>query len=294
MRSYPFGTLVTAMVTPFDDDLALDLPAAAELANHLVDEMHNDALVISGTTGEAPTTTPEEKFALLQTAREAVGDRAKIIAGVGTASTVDSVTLAKQAADAGADGLLVVAPYYSKPPQAGIIAHFETIAEATDLPIMVYDIPSRTGMPVTTDSLLTLARHENIVAIKDAKGDLAGTAEVLARSDLAVYSGDDSMTLPLLSVGASGVVGTSTHFSGALTKQMMEAYLAGDVDGALALHRRLLPVYTGVFVAQGCTMVKAGLTWQGHRVGGLRPPQMVAGERQLQGFIADLESAGLA
>ena len=294
MRSQPFGSLVTAMVTPFDENLALDLPAAADLAHHLVEEMHNDALVVSGTTGEAPTTTAQEKYELLKTVRSAVGNRAKVIAGVGSASTAESVYLARQAQDAGADGLLVVTPYYSKPPQAGVIAHFETIADATPLPILVYDIPNRTATPILTDSLMTLAQHENIVAIKDAKGDLKGTSEILAQTDVAIYSGDDAVTLPLLAIGATGVVGTSTHFSGAATKQMIEAFTRGDIDGALALHQRLLPVYTGVFAAQGCTMVKAGLNWQGHRVGGLRPPQMSANERQLQEFVTQLEAAGLA
>ncbi len=294
MRSHPFGTLVTAMVTPFDEDLRLDLPAAAELAVHLVEEMKNDSLVISGTTGESPTTTWEEKSALLRTVREAIGDRAKIIAGTGTTSTPEAIELSKQARDAGADGLLQVCPYYSRPPQSGIIAHFEAIADATELPIMLYDIPHRTGVELTTDTLITLGQHPNIVALKDAKHNTVGTSEVLARTDIAVYSGDDAMTLPLLAVGGSGVVGTSTHFSGAHTKQMMEAFFAGEVDRAVELHRQLLPIFTGVFAAQGCTMVKAGLTWQGHRVGGLRPPQVVATEEQLKGLIVALEESGLA
>lgn len=294
MRSFPFGRLVTAMVTPFDDDLRLDLAAARDLAQYLVEEMHNDSLVISGTTGESPTTTWEEKTALLEAVRGAVPAGVKLIAGTGTTSTPEAVELSRRAKDAGADGLLQVSPYYSRPPQSGIIAHFETIADSTDLPIMLYDIPKRTGVELTTDTLITLARHENIVAVKDAKHDMAGTAEVLARTDLAVYSGDDAMTLPLLAIGGSGVVGTSTHFSGPGTKEMIAAFLAGDPDRALELHQRLLPVFTGVFAAQGCTMVKAGLTWQGHRTGGLRPPQVTATDEQLRGFITALEAAGLA
>ena len=200
MRSHPFGTLVTAMVTPFDEDLRLDLPAAAELAVHLVEEMKNDSLVISGTTGESPTTTWEEKSALLRTVREAIGDRAKIIAGTGTTSTPEAIELSKQARDAGADGLLQVCPYYSRPPQSGIIAHFEAIADATELPIMLYDIPHRTGVELTTDTLITLGQHPNIVALKDAKHNTVGTSEVLARTDIAVYSGDDAMTLSLIHI----------------------------------------------------------------------------------------------
>ena len=172
---------------------------------------------INGTTGEAPTTSDAEKADLVQAVVEAVGDRAQVIAGVGTFDTVHSIHLAQQAAKAGAHALLVVTPYYSKPPQAGILAHFRAIADATDLPVVIYDIPARTGTAIETDTMIALAAHERIVAVKDAKGDLAASSQVIAETDLAYYAGDDAMTLPLLSVGGVGVVGTSTHFSGART-----------------------------------------------------------------------------
>src|SRR5687767_8463326 len=246
MSSPPFGRLLTAMVTPFAADESVDLDAAARLASYLVDEMGNDGLVISGTTGESPTTSDTEKADLLRTVLDAVGDRATILAGVGTFDTEHTLELAETAAKLGAHGLLVVTPYYSKPPQTGIMEHFRRVADATDVPVMLYDIPGRSGVAIATDTLLRLAEHPQIVAVKDAKGDLVASAQVMAQSDLAYYSGDDAVTLPLLSVGAVGIVGTSTHFSALGTKAMIEAYVAGDVAGALAWHRRLLPIYTGI------------------------------------------------
>ena len=216
------------MVTPFDADGSLDLDAAAGLASYLVDELGNDGLVISGTTGESPTTSDAEKADLLRVVLDAVGDRARIVAGVGTFNTEHTLELAATAAKVGAHGLLVVTPYYSKPPQAGLLEHFRRVADATEVPVMLYDIPGRSAVAIATDTMLRLAEHPRIVAVKDAKGDLPASARVMAATDLAYYSGDDAMTLPLLSVGAVGVVGTSTHFSGSGTKQLIEAYLAGE------------------------------------------------------------------
>src|SRR5215216_5956703 len=243
----PFGRVLTAMVTPFAGDGSLDLAAAARLASYLVDELSNDGLVISGTTGESPTTSDAEKADLLRVVLDAVGDRAQILAGVGTFNTEHTGELAATAAKLGASGLLVVTPYYSKPPQAGILEHFRQVAEATDVPVMLYDIPGRAGVAIATDTMLRLAEHPRIVAVKDAKGDLTASSRVIAQSELAYYSGDDAMTLPLLSIGAVGVVGTSTHFCGPETKRMINAYLAGEVERALSLHRQLLPIYTGIF-----------------------------------------------
>ncbi len=289
----PFGRLLTAMVTPFTDDGAVDYDGAAALATYLVDDLAHDGLVISGTTGEAPTTTDAEKAELLRVVVDAVGDRARVLAGVGTASTEHTIGLAAAAEKAGAGGLLVVTPYYSRPPQAGLLAHFGTVADATGLPIMLYDIPHRAGVPIATDTMLRLAEHPRIVGVKDAKGNLQASAQVMARTDLAYYSGDDAMTLPLLSVGAVGVVGTSTHFSGIGMKQLIEAYLAGDPAAALDWHRRLLPIFTGVFVTQGCIMVKAGLRLQGRGNGRLRCPMTDATEAEIAGLVDSLESAGL-
>ena len=281
------------MVTPFDVDGSLDLDAAAGLASYLVDELGNDGLVISGTTGESPTTSDAEKADLLRVVLDAVGDRARIVAGVGTFNTEHTLELAATAAKVGADGLLVVTPYYSKPPQAGIAEHFRRVADATEVPVMLYDIPGRSAVAIATDTMLRLAEHPRIVAVKDAKGDLTASARVIAQTDLAYYSGDDAMTLPLLSVGAVGVVGTSTHFSAVGTKQLIEAYLDGEVATALRLHQQLLPIYTGVFATQGCILVKAGLRLQGRDVGGLRSPLIEATAAEVEGLRSALAAAGL-
>jgi 4-hydroxy-tetrahydrodipicolinate synthase len=291
--STPFGQLLTAMVTPFGAGGELDLTSASALATYLVDDMHNDALVINGTTGESPTTTDAEKSDLLRAVKDAVGDRARVVAGVGTFSTTHTVHLAEEAAKAGADGLLVVTPYYSKPPQAGLLAHFRTVADATDLPILLYDIPGRTATPIATPTMIALAGHPNIVGVKDAKGDLTATSKVLAETDLAYYSGDDALTLPLLAVGAVGVVGTSTHFSGAGTKAMIEAFARGDIVEARRWHQTLLPIFTGVFATQGCILVKAGLALRGLPVGGVRPPLVDATEDETAALAAALRAAGL-
>jgi 4-hydroxy-tetrahydrodipicolinate synthase len=293
MSTPPFGRLLTAMVTPFAADGSVDLDAAAGLASHLVDEMGNDGLVISGTTGESPTTTDAEKADLLRAVLDAVGDRATILAGVGTFDTEHTLELAAAAAKLGASGLLVVTPYYSKPPQAGMVAHFLRIADSTDVPVMLYDIPGRAGAAIATDTMLRLAEHPGIVAVKDAKGDLTASARVIAQSELAYYSGDDAMTLPLLSVGAVGVVGTSTHFSAIGTRQLIEAYLAGDVATALRLHQQLLPIYTGIFATQGCILVKAGLKLLGRDVGGLRSPLIEATSAEIEGLRSAMAAAGL-
>ena len=289
----PFGRLLTAMVTPFDVAGALDLDRAAQLASYLVDVQGNDALVVNGTTGESPTTTDAEKAELVRAVVDAVGDRAQVVAGVGTFDTVHTVQLAEQAAKAGAHGLLVVTPYYSKPPQAGLRAHFRTVADATELPVLLYDIPGRTATAIETGTLIALAAHERIVGVKDAKGDLVASARVMAESDLAFYSGDDAMTLPLLAVGGVGVIGTSTHFSGVDTKAMIEAFERGDVATARRLHAQLLPIYTGIFRTQGTILVKAGLRERGLDAGPVRPPLVDADEHELAHLREDLAAAGL-
>jgi 4-hydroxy-tetrahydrodipicolinate synthase len=289
----PFGRLVTAMVTPFASDGSLDLDTAAALATYLVDEQRNDALVINGTTGESPTTSDDEKLRLLQTVVAAVGDRAQIIAGVGTFDTAHTIHLAQQAAGAGVDGLLVVTPYYSRPPQDALVAHFLAVADATDRPVILYDIPHRTGVPIETETLLKVAEHPRIVAVKDAKAQPVQSAVVMANSDLAYYAGDDAMLLPLLAVGGVGVVGTSTHFSGARTAEVIAAWLAGDIDTAIARYRALLGVYQGVFATQGVMLVKAGLAARGRSAGSVRAPLLDASEAQTKTFVALLDAAGL-
>ncbi|WP_433130640.1 4-hydroxy-tetrahydrodipicolinate synthase [Micromonospora sp. CA-240977] len=291
--SRPFGRLLTAMVSPFTPDGSLDLDGAARLASHLVDEQGNDALVVNGTTGESPTTTDAEKEHLIRAVVEAVGDRAKVVAGVGTNDTRHTIELAAAAEKAGAHGLLVVTPYYNKPPQSGLLRHFTAVADATGVPVMLYDIPHRSGVPIDTETLVRLAEHGRIVAVKDAKSDLTATSWVTSRTDLAFYCGEDALTLPALAVGSAGVVGTSTHFTGALTAQMIEAYDAGDMPAALALHRRLLPLFTGIFRTQGTILVKAGLASLGLPAGPVRPPLVDATTDEIAQLRADFAAAGL-
>ncbi len=281
------------MVTPFDVSGALDLETARSLAVRLVDEQGNDGLVINGTTGESPTTSDGEKADLVRAVVDAVGDRVQVLAGVGTFDTVHTIHLAEQAAKAGAHGVLVVTPYYSKPPQAGVLAHFRAVADATELPLMLYDIPGRSVVPITPDTMIALGAHPQIVAVKDAKGDFAASTRVMAETDLAFYSGDDANTLPLLAIGGVGVVGTSTHFSGAATRAMIEAYERGDVAEAARLHRQLLPIYTGIFRTQGTILVKAGLALRGLHVGPVRLPLVDATEHEISHLRADLAAAGL-
>ncbi|MDN5996733.1 4-hydroxy-tetrahydrodipicolinate synthase [Acidipropionibacterium jensenii] len=288
-----FGRVLTAMVTPMSPDGEVDLDRAAELATRLVDVQGNDSLLVNGTTGESPTTTDEEKSALVRAVRQAVGDRAQVIAGVGTNDTRHTVALARQAEQAGADGLLVVTPYYSKPSQDGLVGHFTTVADATDLPVMLYDIPGRTGTAIAPETFIRLAEHPRIVAVKDAKGKVVESAQVMAATDLSYYSGDDAITPALLSLGAVGVIGTSTHFTGRSMHQLVDHYLAGRREEGLAVYRQILPVLTGVFAAQGVVMVKAGLAHQGFGVGGVRAPLVPATRSQAETFAAVLDAAGL-
>ena len=288
----PFGRVLTAMVTPFAPDGSVDVKRAAELAVRLVDD-GNDGLVISGTTGEAPTTHRHEKSDLLAAVVEAVGDRAHVVAGVGSNDTTHAVAMAKDAAAAGAAGLLSVTPYYNKPPQAGVIAHTLAVADATELPVMLYDIPGRTGLAMTEATLVELARHPQVVAVKDAKLDFESTAHVLRETDLAYYSGQDAVTLPFLSLGGVGVVGTSTHFVARRTKQMIAAFLSGDLATARDLQEGMLPIYSGIFRTQGTILVKAGLALLGFPVGGVRSPLVEATPAEVEQLKADMAEAGL-
>jgi 4-hydroxy-tetrahydrodipicolinate synthase len=283
----PFGRLLTAMVTPFAPDGSLDVEGAARLATYLVDEQRNDGLVINGTTGESPTTTDAEKETLLRAVVDAVGDRAKVLAGVGTNNTAHTIELARAAEKAGAHGLLVVTPYYNKPPQEGVARHFLAVADGAGLPIMAYDIPHRAGTAISTETMCRIAEHDRIVAVKDAKGDLIATSWVLARTGLAYYCGDDAATLPLLAVGGVGLVGTSTHFTGPTAKDMIETYERGEVAAALALHRRALPLFTGIFRIPGTMLVKAALNAQGRPAGPVRPPLVDATRAELDQLRQD-------
>ncbi len=288
----PFGRMITAMITPFTAGGKLDLDGAAVLAKHLVDA-GNDALVVNGTTGEAPTTSDWEKKELLRAVVAAVGARAAVIAGVGTNDTRHTVELASTAEKAGAHGLLVVSPYYNKPPQSGLYAHFRAVADVTGLPVMIYDIPGRTGVSVATDTLVRLAEHPRIVAVKDAKDNLEASSWVLARTGLAYYSGTEMLTLPLLSVGAVGVVSVVGHVAASRIHAMINAFDAGDAVRARSLHMGLLPAYEGLFRNQGVIMTKAALNMAGLPAGGVRLPLVDATDDERERLRVDLAAAGV-
>ena len=292
MTTPPFGRVLTAMVTPMTGDGAVDLERAAELADRLVGQ-GNDGLVISGTTGEAPTTTRQEKSDLLRAVVDAVGGRVHVIAGVGTNDTAHSIELARDAAKAGATALLCVTPYYSKPPQAGIIAHTVAIAESTDLPVMLYDIPGRTGLALEHRTLVELARHPQVIALKDAKDDLAATSRLMTGCDLVVYCGTDALNLPLLSLGAVGFVSVVSHLVTPQLVELVNAYLAGEVARATSLNRRLQPVYTGIFRTQGVILTKAALALLGFPVGPVRLPLVDATADEVAALKADLVAGGV-
>jgi 4-hydroxy-tetrahydrodipicolinate synthase len=287
---HPFGSVVTAMVTPFTADGALDVAGIERLASHLVD-IGNDGLVVNGTTGEASTTSDAEKSQALRAVISAVGDRAIVTAGVGTNDTAHSLELARQAQAAGAHALLAVTPYYNRPPQSGILHHFRTLADATDLPMMLYDIPGRSVAEIATPTLIELAEHPNIVAVKDAKADLAASARVLAASDLLYYSGDDALNLPLMALGASGFVSVVGHFLAPTLVAMRRAFLDGDLEAARRLHFSTLPTIDAVFVTQAAMTVKATLNRQGLPGGSVRAPLVEATETQVDAVMTALEAS---
>lgn len=286
----PFGTVMTAMVTPFTADGELDLDTAGALAEHLV-ATGSDALAVNGTTGESPTTTDAEKERLLRAVVEAVGDRATVVTGVGTYSTAHSIELSKAAERAGAHGALVVSPYYSRPQQAGLIAHFRAVADATALPVLLYDIPPRAVVEIEPETAIELASHPRITAVKDAKGDLHAGSLVMAGSDLAYYSGDDPLTLPWMSVGAVGVVSIIAHVVGPHVRAMVDAANDGDLATARAVHLALMPVHRAMSRTgggAGLVFAKAALALRGLPVGRPRLPQIPASPEQIAQIEADL------
>jgi 4-hydroxy-tetrahydrodipicolinate synthase len=288
----PFGRVLTAMVTPFSSGGELDLDIAQKLAHQLV-ERGCDGLVLNGTTGESPTTTDAEKADLVRAVVHAVGDRAAVVAGAGTYDTAHSAALARQAAQAGAHGLLVVTPYYSRPPQAGLVAHFTTVADATDLPVMLYDIPPRSVVPIATETLYRLAEHPRIVAVKDAKGDLGVGAEIIAGTDLAYYCGDDVLNLPWLAVGAVGFVSVVGHVVADRLRTMITAFHAGDVDTARDIHVSTLGLIRAFALAGGVAFSKAALRLIGIDVGDPRLPQLPAEPDHVTAIAAALVEAGV-
>jgi 4-hydroxy-tetrahydrodipicolinate synthase len=272
----------------------VDLAAAAELAAHLVDA-GNDGLVISGTTGESPTTSDEEQDALLRAVIEAVGDRAHVVAGVGTNNTAHTLELARHAEKAGAAGLLVVTPYYSKPPQSGLAQHFRLVADATELPVMLYDIPGRSVVPIQTETLIALAEHPRIVAVKDAKGDPFATTRVMAATDLAIYCGDDANALPWFAMGAVGLVGVASHVCSNQYVEMIAAVDAGDLVSARRINAAVVPAVQGMMtITQGAIAAKAALQLLGvlaQRT--TRPPLIDATDEEISTLRTFLKAAGL-
>lgn len=272
-----WGRLITAMVTPFDENLNVDYDMGIELAKKLEDE-GNTALVITGTTGEAPTLKLEEKLRLYDEIKRNVN--IPIIAGVGTNSTHDTIVNGLRAMEKGVDGLLIVTPYYNKPDQKSLIAHYSTIAENIDAPIMVYNVPGRTGCNILPETVAKLAEIDNIVALKEASGDINQMSEMIKRTpeDFLIYSGDDSMTLPSMAVGAYGVVSVCAHVVGREMKEMIDAFLSKDMEKAAKIHLRLLDIFNKLFIVTNPIPVKAALNMLGIKVGGLRLPLTEASE----------------
>ncbi|GAB2753480.1 4-hydroxy-tetrahydrodipicolinate synthase [Nocardioides pakistanensis] len=290
----PFGRVLTAMVTAFADDGSVDLDATARVAVHLADTGH-DGVVVSGTTGEAPTTSTEEDGKILRAVIDAVGDRVKVVAGVGTNNTAHSVELAEQAFKIGADGVLLVTPYYNKPTQEGVAAHFEAVAAASELPVMLYDIPGRTGVQIAEDTYKRVAENDRIVAVKDAVGDLYRGVRIMEATGLAFYSGDDVQNLGWLTHGAAGIVSVVGHVAGREYAAMVRAVEAGELAEALAIYRRLVPVVGAIMTkAPGAMMAKAAMQLLGvldNR--NMRLPLVPAGDDLVALLRTELVDAGL-
>lgn len=273
----PFGRVLTAMITPFDSVGALDHATASRLARHLVDN-GSDGLVVAGTTGESPTLSADEKVALFGTVVAAVGERATVVAGTGTYDTAESTHLTARAAEVGCDAVMAVTPYYSRPSQEGLIAHFFAIADASPLPVLVYNIPSRTARRIEVDTLARLSEHDGIVAVKDAVGDTAFTTATreACGGDFAIYSGDDIKTLPTMAVGGVGVVSVAAHLAGRQVKAMVDAFAEGDAAEALRLHLALAPLCRAIFLEPNPMPVKAALNALWEPVGDPRLPLVPA------------------
>ena len=289
----PFGRVLTAMVTPFrDNDLSLDLDAAQRLATYLVDS-GSDGLVVNGTTGESPTTTDHEQQLMVQAVVDAVGDRAMVVAGASSNDPVHASERARLAAKAGAHALLVVSPYYNRPPQEGVLKHMTMVADSTELPVMMYDIPGRTGVAIDVETMVRAAEHDKIVAVKDAKGDLGAASWVIARTELAWYSGEDVLNLPLMSIGGVGVVSVAAHVAAGRISEMLAAFEAGDVLTATRLHLGLMPVYTGIFRTQGVMTAKAALSQLGVIGRAVRPPLVDLTLEEFATLTLDLADGGV-
>ncbi|MFB9273552.1 4-hydroxy-tetrahydrodipicolinate synthase [Cohnella cellulosilytica] len=287
-----FGRLITAMVTPFDENLNIDWDTTAKLIDYLIDEQKNDSLVVSGTTGESPTLSDDEKVALFRFAVKHAAGRCKIIAGTGSNETAHSVHLTKKAEEVGVDGVLLVAPYYNKPNQEGLYQHFRTIAEATTLPVVLYNVPSRTVVSLSVETTLRLAQIPNIVATKEC-ASLEQMTEIVANAPegFVLYSGDDGVTLPTLAVGGYGIISVASHLVGARMKELIAAYLDGRVREAQAVNAELFPIFKGLFSCPhpvpNPVAVKYGLSLRGLPVGGVRLPLVPVNEAEAK-FLQNL------
>jgi len=282
MNHPPFGRVVTAMVTPFDETGKVNYAIAEKLADYLV-ENGSDALVVCGTTGESPTLSWDEEYQLFQVVKNAVGNRAKILAGTGSNSTTEAIAATTEAAKLGLDGSLQVVPYYNKPPQEGLYAHFKAIAQACpDLPVMLYNIPGRTGQNLLPETVAKLAKIDNIVAIKEASGSIDQSCQIrcLTDADFAIYAGDDLLTLPMLTIGGAGIVSVASHLVGEQIQQIVQSFLSGEVAEAIDIHLKLFPLFKVLFCTTNPIPIKAALKLQGWEVGGLRLPLFEISETQ--------------
>ena len=287
-----FGTLLTAMITVFHEDGAVDLESTARLAEELVDG-GCDGLVVCGTTGEYSTMTDEENLSVFRAVKEAVGSRVPLLGGTGSNDTEHSRHLCLEAQKIGMDGLLVVTPYYNKPTQAGIEAHFRSLADSVDTPIMMYDIPGRSGVPIEPETMISLAAHPNIVAVKDAKADFTAAARVMAETDLVFYSGDDGLTLPWIALGAAGLVGVTTHVDTPRYRRLVDAALGSDLETARRINEELLPLVRATMTrVPGAVAAKTILQWQGRLPNNtVRLPHVAPTQAELEQIRADLSTS---
>jgi 4-hydroxy-tetrahydrodipicolinate synthase len=289
-----FGKVLTAMVTPFNEDMEVDYQRTQELVVRLI-ESGSDGVVVSGTTGESPTLTKKEKLNLFRTVVEAIGGKGTVIAGTGSYNTAESVELAKEAEKTGVDGLLLVVPYYNKPSQEGLYRHFKEIAGITSLPVIIYNIPGRTGVNISVDTMAKLAEIDNIVGVKESSGNLAQVSEIFEKtpSDFQIYSGDDALTLPVLSVGGVGVISVAGHIAGRKINEMVTAYERGEVGKAAEINAGLGPLFRSLFINTNPIMVKTACNLVGLKVGGLRLPLVEASEKEIEVMREVLKNLGL-
>ncbi|MGG0449782.1 4-hydroxy-tetrahydrodipicolinate synthase [Priestia megaterium] len=289
-----FGQVLTAMVTPFDQNGEIDFNATKTLVEHLITN-GTDGLVVAGTTGESPTLTTEEKIELFKCVVEAAAGRVHVIAGTGSNNTQASMSLTKLAEETGVDGIMLVASYYNKPSQEGLYQHFKTIAESTSLPVMLYNIPGRSIVNISVETVVRLSEIPNVVSIKEASGNLDAMAEIISKtpSDFTLYSGDDGLTIPVLAIGGAGVISVASHIIGNDMQEMINAFKNGDVQKAAATHRNLLPIMRALFIAPSPSPVKAALNLNGIQVGGVRLPMVPLSNKEQSALEKVLQASGI-